>query len=97
MEVSAIWSVHYKSFHCIYVYIYIYTRSLLHKQKAIVLNKNGLERKHAYGDLLHVSVHSWSTHWFKCDMTVPKEWVGHQVRFRWDSHCEAMVSAIAKM
>ena len=30
-------------------------------------------------------------------MTVPKEWAGHQVRFRWDSHCEAMVSAIAWM
>ena len=34
----------------------------------------------------------WSTHWFKCDMVIPKEWSGHQVRFRWDSNCEAMVS-----
>ena len=34
----------------------------------------------------------WSTHWFKCDMTIPREWAGCQVRFRWDSNCEAMVS-----
>ena len=35
---------------------------------------------------------SWSTHWFKCVMVIPKEWAGRQVRFRWDSNCEAMVS-----
>ena len=41
---------------------------------------------------VNVPLIRWSTHWFKCDMIVPKEWAGHQVRFRWDSNCEAMVS-----
>ena len=37
-------------------------------------------------------MYRWTTHWFKCDMTVPSSWAGKQVRFRWDSNSEAMVS-----
>ena len=34
---------------------------------------------------------SWSTHWFHMEVTIPDEWVGQEVRLRWDSGGEAMV------
>ena len=34
---------------------------------------------------------SWSTHWFSVEVRVPDEWVGKEVRLRWDSGGEAMV------
>ena len=34
---------------------------------------------------------SWSTHWFHVEVTIPKEWVGQEVRFCWDSGGEAMI------
>ena len=38
-----------------------------------------------------VLLYSWSTHWFSVEVTVPDEWAGKEVRFRWDSGGEAMV------
>eukprot|EP00731_Ephydatia_muelleri_P024288 Em0016g559a len=34
---------------------------------------------------------AWSTHWFRCEVCVPAEWVGKHIRFCWDSGCEAMI------
>ncbi|KAF9113409.1 Glycoside hydrolase, 38 vacuolar alpha mannosidase [Mortierella sp. AM989] len=34
---------------------------------------------------------SWSTHWFKLKITVPREWSGEHVELLWDSSSEAMV------
>ncbi|KAG0307665.1 hypothetical protein BGZ98_010134 [Dissophora globulifera] len=34
---------------------------------------------------------SWSTHWFKLKITVPREWAGEPVELLWDSSSEAMV------
>ncbi|KAF9582151.1 Glycoside hydrolase, 38 vacuolar alpha mannosidase [Lunasporangiospora selenospora] len=34
---------------------------------------------------------SWSTHWFKLKVTVPKAWDGERVELLWDSESEAMV------
>ncbi|KAF9975357.1 Glycoside hydrolase, 38 vacuolar alpha mannosidase [Actinomortierella ambigua] len=34
---------------------------------------------------------SWSTHWFKLSIDVPKEWAGQPVELLWDSNNEAMV------
>ncbi|KAF9899447.1 Glycoside hydrolase, 38 vacuolar alpha mannosidase, partial [Lobosporangium transversale] len=34
---------------------------------------------------------SWSTHWFKLKITVPKQWSGEHVELLWDSNSEAMV------
>ncbi|KAF9302865.1 Glycoside hydrolase, 38 vacuolar alpha mannosidase [Mortierella antarctica] len=34
---------------------------------------------------------SWSTHWFKLNLSIPAEWVGEQVELIWDSGSEAMV------
>ncbi|KAF2345596.1 Glycoside hydrolase family 38 central domain, partial [Trinorchestia longiramus] len=32
---------------------------------------------------------TWSTHWFKVELTLPAEWEGQQVNFRWNSDSEA--------
>ncbi|KAF9158517.1 Glycoside hydrolase, 38 vacuolar alpha mannosidase [Actinomortierella ambigua] len=34
---------------------------------------------------------TWSTHWFKLSIDVPKEWAGQPVELLWDSNSEAMV------
>ncbi|KAF9922353.1 Glycoside hydrolase, 38 vacuolar alpha mannosidase, partial [Linnemannia zychae] len=34
---------------------------------------------------------SWSTHWFKLKITVPKDWAGEYVELLWDSNSEAMI------
>ncbi|XP_042238112.1 alpha-mannosidase 2C1-like [Homarus americanus] len=34
---------------------------------------------------------TWTTHWFKVHFTVPDEWAGSEVRFRWGSNSEAAV------
>ncbi|KAG9063638.1 Glycoside hydrolase, 38 vacuolar alpha mannosidase [Linnemannia hyalina] len=34
---------------------------------------------------------SWSTHWFKLNITVPKDWAGEHVELIWDSSSEAMI------
>ncbi|XP_035663488.1 alpha-mannosidase 2C1-like [Branchiostoma floridae] len=34
---------------------------------------------------------TWSTHWFKVELDIPKDWEGSEVRFIWDSGSEAMV------
>ncbi|KAG0078065.1 Glycoside hydrolase, 38 vacuolar alpha mannosidase [Linnemannia elongata] len=34
---------------------------------------------------------SWSTHWFKLKITVPKDWAGEHVELIWDSSSEAMI------
>eukprot|EP00111_Clytia_hemisphaerica_P022399 TCONS_00065842-protein len=36
---------------------------------------------------------SWSTHWFKLDIDLSSctEWIGHQLRLRWNSNSEALV------
>jgi alpha-mannosidase len=34
---------------------------------------------------------TWSTHWFSVEVRVPDQWVGKEVRLRWDSGGEAMV------
>ncbi|KAG0297906.1 Glycoside hydrolase, 38 vacuolar alpha mannosidase [Linnemannia gamsii] len=34
---------------------------------------------------------SWSTHWFKLKITVPKDWAGEHVELLWDSSSEAMI------
>ncbi|KAI8597961.1 glycosyl hydrolases family 38 N-terminal domain-containing protein, partial [Dissophora ornata] len=34
---------------------------------------------------------SWSTHWFKLKITVPREWAGEPVDLVWDSSSEAMI------
>ncbi|KAG0332262.1 Glycoside hydrolase, 38 vacuolar alpha mannosidase [Podila humilis] len=34
---------------------------------------------------------SWSTHWFKLNVTIPAEWAGEQVELLWDSNSEAMI------
>lgn len=33
----------------------------------------------------------WATHWFRVDMQVPDDWVGSDVRLRWNSGSEALV------
>ncbi|KAF9964967.1 Glycoside hydrolase, 38 vacuolar alpha mannosidase [Mortierella alpina] len=37
---------------------------------------------------------SWSTHWFKLKVKVPKEWAGEQVELLWDSNSEAMIWSV---
>ena len=39
----------------------------------------------------HCFVNRWATHWFRIDVQVPKEWVGSEVRLRWNSGSEALV------
>ncbi|XP_076466498.1 alpha-mannosidase 2C1-like [Babylonia areolata] len=34
---------------------------------------------------------TWSTHWFRVEMDVPEDWVGQEVRLRWNSSTEALV------
>ncbi|KAG0237650.1 Glycoside hydrolase, 38 vacuolar alpha mannosidase [Actinomortierella wolfii] len=34
---------------------------------------------------------TWSTHWFKLSIDVPKEWAGQAIELLWDANCEAMV------
>ncbi|KAL7646644.1 UNVERIFIED_CONTAM: hypothetical protein RMT77_001895 [Armadillidium vulgare] len=34
---------------------------------------------------------SWSTHWFKIEFSVPREWAHKEVRLRWKSQSEAML------
>lgn len=34
---------------------------------------------------------SWSTHWFKLVINIPKEWVGERVDIMWDSSSEALL------
>ncbi|CAH1250253.1 MAN2C1 [Branchiostoma lanceolatum] len=34
---------------------------------------------------------TWSTHWFKVELDISKDWEGSEVRFIWDSGSEAMV------
>ncbi|KAG0023171.1 Glycoside hydrolase, 38 vacuolar alpha mannosidase [Podila clonocystis] len=34
---------------------------------------------------------SWSTHWFKLNLSIPADWAGEQVDLIWDSGSEAMV------
>ncbi|KAF8965684.1 hypothetical protein BGZ46_000515 [Entomortierella lignicola] len=34
---------------------------------------------------------SWSTHWFKLKISIPKEWSGEHIELLWDSNSEAMV------
>ncbi|KAF9572872.1 Glycoside hydrolase, 38 vacuolar alpha mannosidase [Mortierella alpina] len=37
---------------------------------------------------------SWSTHWFRLKINVPKEWAGEQVELLWDSNSEAMIWSV---
>lgn len=34
---------------------------------------------------------SWSTHWFRVELKIPKSWVEHEVYFLWNSDSEAMI------
>lgn len=34
---------------------------------------------------------TWATHWFQVSVNVPADWVGEQVRLRWNSSSEALV------
>ncbi|KAJ1651151.1 Glycoside hydrolase, 38 vacuolar alpha mannosidase [Dispira simplex] len=34
---------------------------------------------------------TWSTHWFKVSVTLPDDWVGEEVEFRWDAGCEGLL------
>ncbi|CAH1787906.1 unnamed protein product, partial [Owenia fusiformis] len=34
---------------------------------------------------------TWSTHWFKLDITIPKDWEGKEIWLLWNSQSEAMV------
>ncbi|KAJ1911829.1 Glycoside hydrolase, 38 vacuolar alpha mannosidase [Tieghemiomyces parasiticus] len=34
---------------------------------------------------------TWSTHWFKISVKVPKDWVGEEIEFRWDAGCEGLL------
>lgn len=34
---------------------------------------------------------SWSTHWFVIETTLPLHWKAHEVHFRWNSNCEALI------
>ena len=34
----------------------------------------------------------WSTHWFQCDIEIPRDWKEKHVVLRWNSGGEAMVS-----
>ncbi|XP_014673720.1 PREDICTED: alpha-mannosidase 2C1-like [Priapulus caudatus] len=44
-------------------------------------------------DVLHdiMKVFSWSTHWFKLTISYPAEWVGNEIRLRWNTSSEGMV------
>jgi len=33
----------------------------------------------------------WSTHWFRVEIDVPREWAGQEVHFLWDSASEAQI------
>lgn len=33
----------------------------------------------------------WATHWFRCEFTVPVQWEGSEVHFRWNSCTEALL------
>ena len=33
----------------------------------------------------------WATHWFRAELTVPPEWAGEEVHFRWNSGTEALL------
>lgn len=32
---------------------------------------------------------TWSTHWFKIEISIPKEWKNQEIHFLWDSSSEA--------
>lgn len=34
---------------------------------------------------------SWSTHWFRVRLSVPKQWAGKQVHFCWQTGCEGLL------
>ena len=38
-----------------------------------------------------IFVYRWSTHWFRLDLDIPKDWVGEEVQLVWKSDTEALV------
>ena len=38
-----------------------------------------------------ITYYRWTTHWFKVEIELPPDWVGEEVRFRWNSNSEALI------